>query len=630
MDRPPDAPAACPARPWPRWCLDHPACRWVLVPLAAAGTCTLLRLALTPILGDHAPFLLALLGVVLAAWVGGSLSGVVATVLGGVGGALLLGPSPEAFAADPSNRLQLVLYVVTGLVVAAFGGRTRASLEASRATEQRLRESEGRFRQLTEAMPQIVWTAGPDGAVRYHNARWYELTGLDPRAGDPGWLAAVHEDDGKKVAAAWRRSVETGAPYEVVQRFRRRDGQYRWHLSRGVPVRGPDGAIVKWLGTATDIDDGKRAEDALREADRRKDEFLSMLAHELRNPLAPIRLALELLRGPDPARLARAREVIGRQVEHLTRLVDDLLEVSRITRGKIRLEVRELDVADVVARALETARPLLESKRHELKLSLPEGPLPLRADPVRLAQVLSNLLNNAAKYTPPNGRIEVAAERHEGQVLLRVRDSGVGIPGPMLERVFDLFVQADRSLDRSDGGLGIGLTLARRLVEMHGGTIRAESEGPGAGSEFVVRLPVRSDAAAAPGPDASTAEPGARRRVLVVDDNADAADLLGELLRDLGHEVRIERDGLAALAAMDAFAPEVVLLDIGLPGLDGYQVAERIVRSRDGARPLLVAVTGYGQESDRRRSYDAGFDHHLVKPVDPGRLQTLLAAPRAA
>ncbi len=494
-----------------------------------------------------------------------------------------------------------------------------------------LRQNEARFRQLAEAMPQIVWTADASGAVDYYNRRWQELSGLSPSSGlGQGWELVVHPDDEQRTTAAWRRSIESGTAYEVVHRLRTAAGDYRWYLSRALPVTDEQGRVVKWQGTATDIDDRVRAEEALREADRRKDEFLSMLAHELRNPLAPIRLALELLDADDPERRRRAREVVARQTEQLTRTVDDLLEVSRITRGKIRLELQEVDVAAVVSRAVDSVRHLTDAREQQLELHLPDDPVRLRADPVRLAQVLSNLLHNATKYTPRGGRIDVTAVRAGRQVVLRVRDTGVGIPRALLDRVFDLFVQADRSLDRSEGGLGIGLTLARRLVEMHGGTIHASSEGPNRGSEFVVRLPALVDAPAGPTPVAALPgegeahDNGGARRVLVVDDNADAADLLCDILRGLGHEVRVARDGLAALAEVASFHPEVLLLDIGLPGLDGYEVAAR-VRHADREQPLLVAVTGYGQASDRRRSLEAGFDHHLVKPVDPSRLQAILA-----
>jgi signal transduction histidine kinase/DNA-binding response OmpR family regulator len=376
----------------------------------------------------------------------------------------------------------------------------------------------------------------------------------------------------------------------------------------------------------------------IQEADRRKNEFLAMLAHELRNPLAPVRNAVEVLRLRDTGHpeLNWARDLIGRQVAHLARLVDDLLDVSRITRGKIKLHFEEIDARQVVSGAVETSRPLIEEHRHILNVSMPETPLPLRADPARLAQVLTNLLNNAAKYTPDGGRIGVRVVREDGEVVFRVRDTGAGIPREMLHKVFDLFTQVDNSLDRAQGGLGVGLTLVRSLVEMQGGSVEAHSEGPGCGSEFVVRLPllqkseIRSQKSevsedhSSPALNSDHRPLTSGRRVLVVDDNRDAADSLAMLLRFDGHEVRTTHDGATALLAAQAFLPHVVLLDIGLPGLDGYCVA-RHLREQPGTRDaLLVAVSGYGQEEDRQRSRQAGFDYHLIKPIDVNELQKIL------
>jgi PAS domain S-box-containing protein len=367
----------------------------------------------------------------------------------------------------------------------------------------------------------------------------------------------------------------------------------------------------------------------LAEADRRKDEFLAMLAHELRNPLAPIRNALAILEeGADGATSAQARDVAERQVRHMAHLVDDLLDISRITRGKINLQKEPVDLAAAVSRSVEAARPVLSARRHTLSVALPQTPVSLLADPTRLEQILDNLLSNAAKYTEPGGRIDLAAERHGDEAVLRVRDTGVGIAPEMLPRVFDLFAQAERSLDRAEGGLGIGLTLVRSLVELHGGSVQAYSAGLGHGSEFVVRLPAAGDAARrvdlpaspAPGPG----EPAAVRRVLVVDDNLDAAQSLATLLKLWGHEVTVAHDGAAALEAVRARASDVILLDIGLPGMSGLEVARQVRGNPE--RPLLVALTGYGQEQDRRRSIAAGFDCHLVKPVDLRELRRLIAA----
>jgi signal transduction histidine kinase/DNA-binding response OmpR family regulator len=376
----------------------------------------------------------------------------------------------------------------------------------------------------------------------------------------------------------------------------------------------------------------------VQRADRQKNEFLSMLAHELRNPLAPIRNAVHVLRlqAPGDPQFGWARDVIDRQVKHLVRLVDDLLDISRITQGKIRLKLEPVEMGTVVAEALEASRPVIESRRHHLDVQLAREPLWVNGDATRLAQVLTNLLNNAAKYTDEGGHIGLTVGPEDGSVVCRVTDTGMGIPAEMLSSVFNLFTQADRSLDRSQGGLGIGLTLVRRLVDLHGGTVQAFSEGPGRGSEFVVCLPAlarEAPGAAGPGDGEPAAAPGGGCRVLVVDDNVDAADSLGMLLQLGGCEVRLAHNGPAALEAAEAFRPQVVVLDIGLPGMDGYEVARRL-RGRPGQRDsLLVAVTGYGRDEDQARSREAGFDYHLVKPVDLAMLQavfnSLLTQPAA-
>jgi signal transduction histidine kinase/CheY-like chemotaxis protein len=365
-----------------------------------------------------------------------------------------------------------------------------------------------------------------------------------------------------------------------------------------------------------------------RESDRRKDEFLAMLSHELRNPLAPVLNTLAVLRAGGGAGLSdrQAQDVLERQVRHMARLVDDLLDVSRVTRGKIVLQKERVDLRALAGRAAETIRPLVEARRHELTVHLPDGPILLEADATRLEQVLTNLLNNAAKYTEPGGVIRLAVEHAGGDAVVRVRDTGIGMLPEVLARAFELFVQGDRGLARSEGGLGIGLTLVRSLVEMHGGAVTAHSDGPGKGSEFVVRLPVLPNGTSAGSPPRQPAgASGGSWRVLVVDDNHDSADTLAALLRMAGHAVQVAYDGRAALEAARTTLPEAVLLDIGLPGMDGHEVARRL-REQTGTRPiLLVAISGYGQEEDRVRSLEAGFDHHLVKPVDPEAVRALLA-----
>ncbi len=374
---------------------------------------------------------------------------------------------------------------------------------------------------------------------------------------------------------------------------------------------------------------------ALREADRRKDEFIAMLAHELRNPLAPIRTAVHLMRVkelPEPQRV-RARDVIERQVDHLVRLIDDLLDVSRITRGVISLQRAVVDVRGVIARAIEISRPLVDERGHELVVDMPDVPAFIEGDETRLAQVVGNILHNAAKFTDPGGRIDVRMRRDGQEVVIDIADTGIGIPPEMTDTVFDLFVQAHRGLDRAHGGLGIGLSLVRELVHMHGGHVSAQSRGEGQGSLFSVRLPVGGPALVSDG----VASPGALdlrtvlgRRVLVIDDNRDAADSITALLQVAGHQVRVAYDALDALDQAPAFAPEVVLLDLGMPKLDGFETARRIRQERWGCSVLLVALTGWGQAQDRERTAEAGFDAHLVKPVAPRELLEVIARSAAA
>ena len=372
----------------------------------------------------------------------------------------------------------------------------------------------------------------------------------------------------------------------------------------------------------------RRAEETLREADRRKDEFLATLAHELRNPLAPMRNALQVMQlaGGDPAAVEQARAIMERQMRHMVRLVDDLLDVSRITRGMLELRRQRVDLAAVLRSAVEASRPLIEAARHALTITLPPEPIFVDGDPMRLAQVFANLLNNAAKYTEPGGQIGLSAERQGSDAVVSVRDNGLGIPSEMLGRVFELFAQVDRTLEKSQGGLGIGLTLVRRLIEMHGGSVAVQSEGYGHGSVFTVRLPAVLIAPARA--EAAPAEVGARapcRRILVVDDNRDSASSLAMMLQLMGNEVRAAHDGLEAVQVAETFNPDVVLLDIGLPKLNGYEAAQRIREQPWGRDVVLIAVTGWGQEDDKRRSKEAGFNFHMVKPVEPAALEKLLA-----
>jgi PAS domain S-box-containing protein len=409
----------------------------------------------------------------------------------------------------------------------------------------------------------------------------------------------------------------------------RKDGE-RVDVSLSIsPIISPSGDIVGASKVARDITERKQAEKTLREADRRKDEFLATLAHELRNPLAPIRnstalVCREAFLKPE---LRSACEIIDRQVRQMSRLVDDLLDVSRITAGRIRLKQESVDLGAIVLSALEVCRPAIDAAEHAFDLVLPKDPVYVRGDSLRLSQVFANILSNAAKYTPRGGKIQVGLKREDHDAVVTVRDNGIGIPPAMLGHVFELFAQIDRSYDRTGGGLGIGLTLAKRLVDMHEGSIEARSEGSRQGSEFIVRLPL-SAAAATPAPTAGAkvAPPSApRRRILIADDNIDAAVSLSMLVEMMGHEPRVAHDGLAALEMAEEFQPELVLLDIGMPRLNGYETVQRLAKRPWAAATVMVALTGWGQNSDRERAKEAGFHRHLVKPVDPDLLSKVLA-----
>ena len=424
---------------------------------------------------------------------------------------------------------------------------------------------------------------------------------IAPRPSMRGWLAApLMGRDGRNLG--------------LVQLTDKYEGDF---------TEADESLLVQLTQMASVAVENARLYQDLRERDRRKDEFLAMLAHELRNPLAPIRNAVQILElaGSNDAHVASARDLIGRQVNHLVRLVDDLLDVSRITRGKINLVKAPVDISSVIAVAVESCRPIIDERRHTLELVMPSNSVRVSADLTRLAQVVLNLLNNAAKYTDEGGHIRLGAAVEKGQVVIRVRDNGTGIAPEMLPTIFDLFTQVDRTLDRSQGGLGLGLTLVRRLTEMHGGQVEVHSAGPGKGSEFVIRLPLlveESHDSANHGEAGAGSQPlrSVRRRILIVDDNRDSAESLAMLLRVRGHDVRTAYDGRQGLAAAEDYRPGVFILDIGLPGLDGYAVA-RALRAMPAFRTaLLVALTGYGAEEDRRACYRAGFDAHLVKPVD--------------
>ncbi len=526
--------------------------------------------------------------------------------------------------------------------------------------EQALALSQAAQREQEELL-KLAQRAADAGAWAFElstgNAWWseacYDLFGLDPTTFTPtleNWAARVFAEDRERALEAVREAVAEHRDFSCEFRIVHPEKGVRWIWEVAQAQRDAEGRPWRMVGIALDITQRRFAEEALREASRRKDEFLAMLAHELRNPLAPIRAAshvLKLCGWTNPDLLERNREIIERQVENMARLLDDLLDVSRITRGLVELKLEPTDLAQVVRNSLDTAQPLIEARRHGVTLTLPDTPVLIPADRVRLEQVLVNLLTNAAKYTEPGGRIWVevnagcarpeTASGNGRNVEIRIRDTGRGIPPALLPHVFELFAQGEQGLDRSQGGLGIGLTLVKRLVEMHEGAVEARSGGVGRGSEFIVRLPcgppleTERETGSRPQKRETPPSGGPNRqarplRVLVVDDNRDAAETLLELAEIWGYETRAVYDGLSALREVAAFGPEVILLDIGMPGIDGYEVARRIRAKRNGQAPKLVAVTGYGREEDRARAREAGFDEHVTKPVDLEALRELLAA----
>ena len=494
-----------------------------------------------------------------------------------------------------------------------------------------LRESEARYRALTNATADVVYRMSPD----WSGMRQLEGRGFlkDTQHLSQLWLDEyIPPADQAPVHRAIADAIRDKTVFQLEHRVRRVDGSEGWVFSRAVPMLDAEGEIHEWIGAASDISERKAGEEKLRDLDRRKDEFLAMLAHELRNPLAPIGAAAELLQRArlDETIVRRTSQIIGRQVAHMTGLVDDLLDVSRVTRGLVELDHAALDIRTILADAVEQLMPLIQARRQRIDLRAPPQAVLVNGDKKRLVQVLANLLNNAAKYTQEGGVLQLAAEVDRGRVRIEVIDNGIGMVPELVERAFELFAQAERSSDRSSGGLGLGLALVKSLVELHGGTVACDSAGPGRGSRFTVCLPcaadVRDDSAGAGEPSGSSGrQPGAGLRVMVVDDNVEAAETLAMLLEADGHEVLVEHDPLRALDRARRTSPQVCLLDIGLPGMDGNELAQRLRAQPETAGALLIAITGYGQESDRVRALAAGFDHHLVKPIDTDSLYGLLA-----
>jgi len=504
--------------------------------------------------------------------------------------------------------------------------------------EEALRESEEMHRVFFELGSVGMAYVSPNGRFLKVNEKFCEIAGYSPEElAQLTPLALTHPDDRQTEREQALRYIREKLPvHRSERRYIRKDGSARWVSVTARMVYGPDGDASYSIGIVEDITERKKAEADLQEADRRKDEFLAILAHELRNPLAPIRNGLKVLTlaGDNAAMAGSARAMMDLALSQMIRLVDDLLDASRINTGKLQLRKDRVELAAVVQSAVETSRPLIDEHEHKLTVTLPSAPILLNADPTRLAQVFSNLLNNAAKYSGPGGRIALGAELHENVVVVRVTDTGIGIAADHLLRIFDMFAQVDTGFEKSQGGLGIGLSLVKALVEMHGGAIEARSAGLGMGSEFVVRLPlaqsqpsVRSHIGKTDGNAALTA---GKHRILIVDDNRLGSKSVAMVLGLMGHEIATAYDGMEAMELAQQFRPQVVLLDIGLPKLNGYEIARRIRAEPWGKDIFLIAVTGYGQEGDRRRSFDAGFDYHMVKPVNFAELEKKLSELDAA
>ena len=563
-------------------------------------------------------------------------------------GALFLAhPQPHKFGKNAASLIQ------------GLAGQAALSLENARLFDEAQREKaalsalEERYRLVTEQMPQIVWMTNAAGAHLYFNQRWYEFTGLSPQQsfGD-GWARPLHPADVDRARVRWQRSLDSGAPYEIEYRFRRRDGEYHWFLARALPLRDENGRVTKWFGTCTDIDDAKSAaaeraqaleneEQARHEAEnanRLKDEFLAVVSHELRTPLTPILGWLELLKegDPDAEFRAQAYDVIERNTRSQAQIVNDLLDVSRIISGKLKLELASIDLGEVVRAAIETVEPTARVKGVQLDAELSSRPAMSVGDADRLQQVAWNLISNAVKFTPRGGQVTVKLEREASQYTLRVIDSGAGIAPEFLPHVFERFRQADASSTRATGGLGLGLSIVRHLVEQHGGEVSVDSRGLGYGCTFSVRLPIAPLAPAASETDENTAhldeETSAAKqslsglKILVVDDELDAREMLQMVLKRYGARIEIAGGARQALEVFERFRPDIVLSDIGMPEADGYWLIENIraLPVTEGGQTPAIALTAYARNEDRERALEAGFQDHLAKPIAPAKLVAAL------
>jgi PAS domain S-box-containing protein len=620
---------------------------WAIAAAALAAAVAVRWLA-DPWLGSQLPLVTIFAAVTVAAGTGGWPTGIAVTVAGYLAARwLFIDPRGTFDAVNAAETGRLALFLLTCFVISGFGEVMRRTVQRARDAQRvaeeesaRRAEAETRFRLAADAVNGVIYEFDFRTRRVERTRGMHEVLGYHPEEVPPvpdWWESQVHPDDRDSRRKQFHDAVDAGQRHITMRyRMRHKDGRWLHVEDRAVLVLDEQGQKLKMHGCTVDVSELKEAEERLRalnaelrDADRRKDEFVATLAHELRNPLAPIRNAVRILqaKGPQDPQLEFGRAVIDRQVSHMSRLLEDLLDVSRITQGKLELRRQLVPLASVVDAAVETSRPAIDAGGHALEVSLPQEPLEVDADPVRLAQVFGNLLTNAAKYTERGGRITLAARQEGTDVVVSVRDTGIGIAPEMLPRIFEMFSQAAPAMQRAQGGLGIGLSLARGIVDLHGGRIEAKSEGQQRGSEFTVRLPLP---VAEPGRDG--AQPGApamlrlSRRVLVVDDNRDSADTLATLLQVLGCDVQVAYDGEEALRMAAAFKPDAVLLDLGMPRLNGFDTCTRMRAEPWGRHVCIVAVTGWGQDEDRRRTKEAGFDAHMVKPADPGMLTELLVS----
>jgi signal transduction histidine kinase/CheY-like chemotaxis protein len=631
-----------------RWTAKSPTSGY-LVAIVATAAVVLFRLLLSSVLTDTAFFFPFVIAVTLSAWYGGLKPGLLSTLLGAACALFFFVPPQYTFKVPDSRiGISLVFFFVANVTISLVCGALHKALSTVEESEAKalqhvsdierrdeaLRDAQQQLYLITDSMSALVTRCTPDlkySWVSKPYADWLRI----PREKIVG--ASIEETLGRRaleILLPYYQSALKGETVRLELEIPFQTIGPRWVNSVYTPTFGTDGKPDGWVGVVIDIDAQKRSEEALRVTDRRKDTFLAVLAHELRNPLAPLRNSLEILKRSEnnPTLNLKARTTMERQLSHMVRLVDDLLDLSRINSDKLELQKQPVSLSEVVSQAVETVRPLIAEAGHELSIDLPEEAMRLNADTVRLSQAFSNLLNNACKYTDPGGRISLSAVSEDGHVVVAVRDNGIGIPADLSPRIFEMFTQANQSSERHHGGLGIGLALVKRLVEMHDGEVSARPNPEGRGSEFRVRLPLatKKDATVVSTSPAVSTSSHAALKILVVDDNKDSAESLGLLLELVGYKTSMAHDGEDALRKALEINPDVVLLDIGLPKLNGYEVARRIRLEPWGARPILVAITGWGQTEDIDLAREAGFDHHLVKPVDGDALLSLIAKRKAA